>query len=182
MGDKMKRIALIALVCCLAPLPASAGTITLNWGTTTPVTLTYDNTITKFTGAADVLLTPTGVAGLADGVGFYTFCVDVQHWSQSHVGATLASMADWNTVQERNGTAAALDYQLRGASYLGLQYYALPSRPADLVTRAAYQIAIWELLYRPQTGPRRLETGIWLAVASSSLVAFRLKSWTRRNC
>lgn len=158
----MKRLGLLVLMCSLVPLAASAGSITVNWGTFTPVTVKYDNTITKNTGAGDALLTTNGVAGLPN-TSFYTFCVDLQHWTQSPVNATLASMADWNTVQSRTGTDAALDYQLLGASYLGLQYYSM-ARP-DANTRAAYQIAIWELLY--ETTNRTSTFGSWALAGGS---------------
>jgi VPDSG-CTERM motif len=141
----MKRLALLTLVCAFVPLVASAGTVGVNWGNwgtdLVSLTVTYDTNISKSTGAGDVQLTPKDVVGLPN-TSFYSFCVDLQHWSQSGVTATLDTMANWNTVQGRNASAD----QLKGASYLGLMYFSNP-RPADLLTRAATQIAIWDLLY-----------------------------------
>jgi hypothetical protein len=145
----MKRLALLTLLCALVPLASSAGTVGVNWGNwgTDLVSLTvkYDNSISKGTGAGDVQLTPNDVAGLSN-TSFYSFCVDLQHWSLSDATATLKSMQDWNTVQGRSATAD----QIKAASYLGLSYYS-QSRPADLLTRAATQIAIWDLLYETTT-------------------------------
>jgi len=146
----MKRLGLLVVMCSLVPLAASAGTVTVAWMGGPRVDAYYGGTdgsggTRVATYAGDFKVTNSvadPVPGLQQAP-FYTFCVDLQHYSTSSSKATLDSMANWGLF------SGASPEQLAQASWVGSQYFASlrPTGSTAAATIASYQIAIWELLY-----------------------------------
>lgn len=142
MNRTLRAIAITSLTAGALMLASSvqAGTVSVTWTGGPGVTVQLGAT-TIGTAAGDFLVDPDLVGGLS-GDPFYTFCVDLQHYSQNTtVEATLSQMSSWNLYASTTAAAKA-----KASSV----YNAYPNKyapPASNDTAAAYQLAIWELLY-----------------------------------
>ena len=145
----MKRTGLVVLASLLGlATGADAGTLSLQFTGGPGVKVVY-GARTVNTMAGDFKLTVgdgTGLEALPDSE-FYTFCIDLDHYATTPLTGTLGSMSNWAIGDYPTGT----NTQGRGrAAFLGNRYFAdYPAGDNHLTTNiaAAYQIAIWELLY-----------------------------------
>jgi hypothetical protein len=140
----MKRIAWIAAACSvLCTGVATAGTVDVSTFTGPNVTISSAFATGTFVGGSVTISDVQGLAPLANGSSFISFCVDLQHTISPPVNnqqATLGLMSNWNGY-------GAFSPQANAGRYAAYLYNTYSASLANNDQRAGLQLAIWNVLY-----------------------------------